>query len=385
MQLFIACLVGKLSACFLKLLGFEASTWPGHLGLKIDPSLIRKLEKRLKCGSVVITGTNGKTTTANMAAHILKRAGFTVIHNSSSANLLNGLATSLILSTRFKGTYPQYGDKSVGVFEVDEAVFKKALEEFTPEVVALLNLSRDQLDRYGEVDLLMRQWRHALERLKSLGSQPRIVYSAKDKKIGQVVRGFFKSNLYPTRTFKLSARGKEPQFFYTDASFAITACSLLDVLPEKAGEALESFQPVFGRGEEIVYKGTLFKLFLAKNPKSFNANLDFWIKKADRKVVFWLALNDSIPDGRDVSWIWDIDSFLLRNLLKDRKVIVSGRRAYDLALRLKYAELNFGSVEVIPQLKKAAQAAGQAQEVVMLPTYSAMLEARKVLTGKKYD
>ncbi|MFH1896053.1 MAG: MurT ligase domain-containing protein [bacterium] len=376
MKLLIACLIGKLGAVFLKILGFSASTWPGHLSLKLDPHLVEKLESRLPCGSVVVSGTNGKTTTANMIAYVLTKAGYQVIHNNLSANLLNGIATSLVLSTKLTGTYPHYGDKSVGVFEIDEAVFPKALSRFTPEVVVLLNLSRDQLDRYGEVDLLVSKWREALLGLERQGSFPKVVYCSDDKRLQEVVGGFPEELSCPVL--------KQPQFSQTNVRFAVTVASLLGVSAKRAEALLAEFRPVFGRGEAVLWHASRFHLYLAKNPQSFNENLKFWLNKAGPKTAFWLLLNDNIPDGRDVSWIWDIDSALLFKLLRGRAVYISGRRAYDMALRLKYAGLDSNLLVVTRKVREAAEnIAATQKEVVVFPTYSAMLEVRKVLTGKR--
>lgn len=402
-QLVIACLVGKLVTFILKIFGHAATTWPGHIALKIEPNLLSMLESRLAHGSILITGTNGKTTTASMLAHTFNTSGFEVVHNQSSANLLNGIASSLVLSAKLYWGYPQFGDKSVGVFEVDEAVFSKALRFFTPEVIVLLNLSRDQLDRHAEVGLLVRKWQKALAALKE--KAPRVIFFENDSHLKEAVSGLRKDVLFPvSASYPISSppatpaacaggRGNFPNFFYQNQAAAIKAVSFFGISAFQAQKSLASFRPVFGRGEELRYKSCSVKIFLAKNPQSFNENLRF-LKSSDVACLparqgrqpsnVLVVLNDNIPDGRDVSWIYDIDLDLLKKVLKDKKVYVSGKRAYDMALRLKYAEIEEESVVIDASLKRILdKAAAESASLIVLPTYSAMLEVRKIIVGRK--
>ena len=390
MRLLIAVLVGKLIARILKATGHSATTWPGHIALTFDPGLVRKLENCLPKGSVLITGTNGKTTTANMLAHIFKDQGWQVVHNKTSANLLNGIASSLILSTKNNITYPHFVDNSVGVFEVDEAYLSTALDQFKPEVLVLTNLSRDQLDRYGEIDLLVDKWRTSLKELAVKNALPFIVYDSSNEHLAKVVKGLKKEKLYRVSNLsklpKLLKSRDYPAYSQTNASLAIEAASQLAVNKEYALNALKTFTPVFGRGETIIYGSTAFYLYLAKNPQSYNLNLQYWLtRKAAKKTGYLLVLNDNIPDGRDISWIYDIDSDLLYKLLKDCKVYTSGIRAYDMALRLKYAGLETKNYVITNNINEAInKAVKECEEVVVFPTYSAMLEVRKVLVGKSF-
>ncbi len=385
MRLRLAIIVGKFTHNFLKILKIgSGSTWPGHLALKIDPKIISKLEARLSGGSVLVTGTNGKTTTVAMIASILKADGFCVVHNQTSANLLSGIASSLILSTKINRLYPHFVDNSVGVFEVDEAYLAKAMGAFNPELLVLLNLSRDQLDRYGEIDLTVEKWRGALKKLKEKKVLTKIVYTKEDQYLQEVVKDFPKTQLFPILAEQENQLPEKPGFFTINASFAKKVSSLLNVSPAVANKAIGEFKPVFGRAEELIYKEKQVRIFLAKNPQSFDQNLQFLIKsKISPQTGVVIILNDNIPDGRDISWIYDIDSKLLCKALSEKKVYFSGKRAFDFALRAKYAGLNVDRNNIDLNIKKSLDKASLAnQSVIVLPTYSAMLKVRKLITGK---
>ncbi|MGH7245767.1 MAG: DUF1727 domain-containing protein, partial [Candidatus Levyibacteriota bacterium] len=139
--------------------------------------------------------------------------------------------------------------------------------------------------------------------------------------------------------------------------------------------------PAFGRQEKILINGKTIEIFLAKNPTSFNQSLETIAALKAKHVLF--ALNDRIPDGRDVSWIWDIDFEEYRNTFSS--ITVSGERVFDLALRLQYADIRMTNIEFRLGLaiQKALDTIPQGQTLFILPTYSAMLDVRKIVTGKK--
>jgi lipid II isoglutaminyl synthase (glutamine-hydrolysing) len=139
-----------------------------------------------------------------------------------------------------------------------------------------------------------------------------------------------------------------------------------------------NFQPAFGRQEEIILNNKIIKIILSKNPTGFNQTirtLDEFSK--DEKTIL-LVLNDRIPDGRDISWIWDVD---FENL-KSSKVFISGDRCFDMGLRIKYADIKNYYIDqnLRTCLLKALE---DTETLYILPTYSAMLEVRKILSGKK--
>ena len=153
---------------------------------------------------------------------------------------------------------------------------------------------------------------------------------------------------------------------------AVTTAKSLSIPDAKILNALKEFTPAFGRQEEIVGNGRKIHLFLSKNPAGFNASLRTVLEMGAKNIV--LVLNDRIPDGRDVSWIWDVD---FETIPKNVRITVSGDRVYDMALRIKYAGLE---AKIEPNLRNALDVK---YETYILATYSAMLEVRKILKGRK--
>ncbi|HET9849705.1 MAG TPA: MurT ligase domain-containing protein, partial [Candidatus Dormibacteraeota bacterium] len=162
---------------------------------------------------------------------------------------------------------------------------------------------------------------------------------------------------------------------------ALAAAKALGIPLKKGAEALANFTPAFGRMERTVVDGHPAVLLLAKNPTGFNEVLRTAIRFG-KATSFLIALNDRIADGQDVSWIWDVDFEQLKDV--DQHIVVSGDRAFDLRVRLKYAEIPADRIEVVTDwrtaLWQAAQATPSGQTLFILPTYTAMLELRGVLT-----
>ena len=159
-RLISAILLGKITSLILKLSGSGATAAPGLFALKIDPNLVKKLSRKIKGGSVIISGTNGKTTTARLTFDILS-SKYKIIHNRQGSSLLRGIASTLIQKA------PVFGkiDFDLGLWEVDEATLSAAIENLSPKKIVLLNLFRDQLDRYGEVDTVRKNWQKSLSKL----------------------------------------------------------------------------------------------------------------------------------------------------------------------------------------------------------------------------
>lgn len=379
----------------------SGGTWPGEIALKLDPHILSKVAPK---NVILVAGTNGKTTTSLMIKTILENAGHRVVHNASGANLLNGVVSAIL--TTPTGDY--------GVFEVDENTLPQVLKFIkSVKCLVLLNLFRDQLDRYGEVDVIADKWRSALGTLKtpnfklvlnaddpliaSLGNKNSMYFGLGDKKLFQespehamdsqfcpncgnklAYDGTYYSHIGIWHCSKCGLRRPKPDIsaaFYPlpglynhyNTLAAVAVAKALDLPVDLTG-----FSPAFGRQEEIAGH----KIFLSKNPAGFNESIRTILSAFTRpglaKVL--LVLNDRIPDGRDVSWIWDVDFELLAN--RCDSVICSGDRAYDLGLRLKYAGIK--NMRIEENLKKAVKGADY-----VLATYSAMLEVRKILTGHK--
>lgn len=356
----------------------DGTTLPGHLLLKLFPSL--PYQMHFNKGIILISGTNGKTTTSKITAQLLEALGLKVTHNKSGSNLMRGLLSAALLNTDFFGK-PK-GD--IGVFEVDEFSFSEALQFLSPTVVVLLNLSRDQLDRYGETDIIFEKWLSSVEKLSDNSTIICDGSQAEFQRIPEIFAGSIKFfDASPELSDKSNLHG---EFNAKNLNAASLILESLGYSRERLLPHISKLSVAYGRGEVISSNGKNYHLFLAKNPASFNNNLDMIEKEYPEIGTFIFALNDNIPDGRDVSWIYDIDSEKLKNVCRQKNVWVTGSRALDLAVRLKYAGVPVVEGNVSSDLKKAlfsAPLSMASSDILVLPNYSAMLQIREILTGKK--
>lgn len=405
-------MIGKIVYLLLRSLGFGAGTWPGEVAIRINPHILSSFASQFRKGIVLVAGTNGKTTTALMIKSILEAKGLRVVHNASGANLENGIVSACIQSANWSGKI----DADYGVFEVDEnslpIVIKSVKSVKSKVVIILLNLFRDQLDRYGEVDVIAQKWESALR-----GSNAVIIANSDDQLVAHLglhakttffgindktkflpkmehatdsifclscgsrlkYEGIYFSHLGIWSCTKCGQKRPKPDvssctsplpglYNMYNTLAAVAAAQALDIKQETINTSLSGFIPAFGRQEEI---GNV-KIFLSKNPTGFNQSLRTVLELGAKHLL--LVLNDRIPDGRDISWIWDVDFEILP---KNISVAVGGDRMYDLALRLKYAGIK-------AQLYENLESALDTKETLyVLPTYSAMLEVRKILMGRK--
>jgi len=442
----IAIWIGKLTSFFIKTLNLGAgATWPGEIAQRVNPRIFSELIGEQGKKIILVAGTNGKTTTVKLITSILKaqNSQAKVVTNQSGANLLNGLIYALIENADLLGKIRA----DYFIFEVDENVLPLVLSQIDPKVVILLNLFRDQLDRYGEVDLIADKWRRSLIKYNGTvilnADDPQIAYIGKetvDKKyFGLSNKNFFLSS-EPHATDSIycpicSKRLKYLGYFLSHQGIwkcvnckfsrpelniksknwpssllgvynmynvmaAVLAVKEFNLKGKAIKRAIIDFRPAFGRQEEFSYKGKKIKILLSKNPTGFNESIRTLIagvnnvayKKVKMKKMnscVLLILNDRIPDGRDVSWIWDVD---IEDLIFGFKtIIVSGDRVYDMGLRAKYAcetltDLE-GKIVVLERVKDAinqgVRRIKKGETFYILATYSAMLEVRKIITGKK--
>ncbi|MDO8451317.1 MAG: Mur ligase family protein [bacterium] len=431
-------------------------TWPGEVALRLRPTILTEFSHQART-VVLIAGTNGKTTTAKMVETILTAAGMRVRRNTSGANLDNGLVSAFVKDATPFGSIRS----DIFIFEVDEAVLPNILRQITPTIVVLLNLFRDQLDRYGEVDVIAEKWRRAfdsgLSREVLVPTQKKLEdQHIKKDQITYIINaddphlGYIGSELRsPVRYFGLDNRSlyRKKMQHATDAIYcakcgnrlkfgglyyshlgtwacescglrhasvevsgrsfrspieglynhyntlaAALVCRSLGLSDETIADGLMQFTPAFGRLETIEKNGKRVKILLSKNPAGYNESLRT-VLESDQKGPLLLVLNDRIPDGRDVSWIWDVDFEVItddEHMMKkhdEHMIIVSGDRCYDLALRLKYAGISMNRLMEVPDLKNALRQALDSTKIGetlwVLPTYSAMLEVRKLLIGRR--
>ncbi|MDP3724578.1 MAG: MurT ligase domain-containing protein [bacterium] len=447
LRFLLALWIGKSARLFVRLIGQGSGTaLPGLLALNIDPTFLHTGLKQLKDDCIVISGTNGKTTTAQMVRAVMKPPHQSLLMNKEGSNLLRGIASSIIEHSRLDG----HIQASLGLFELDEATLPLLLDIQPPRILVLLNLFRDQLDRYGEVDLIRKKWADAI---KKLPTETRLVLNADDPLVASLgkgwsnvvffgiddvsaasekpashldvracpscggklaMRNFFASHLCHYQCQKCSFHRPKPDIAAihiisngleeTDIGVVIhgkrqrltipipglpavystlATCAVAHILELDKTVVLDALRALprpFGRWERIEINGQKILLILIKNPAGASAVLDTLAGTKHNTLL--LALNDNLADGTDVSWIWDTP---FEKLPGAKRVIVTGTRANDLALRFKYAERK--TIEVVSSLKQAiirglhVKHGSDTGSLTILATYTAMLAIRKILTG----
>ena len=443
-------LVARLAALASRRLGRGGGTaLPGLVAERIEPNIVARLATRLGAGSAVITGTNGKTTTARLLAGMVEAAGRRAVHNRSGSNLMRGLAATLTAAATPRASFAQPA-RTAGVFEVDEATLPAAVSALQPRALAFTNLFRDQLDRYGEVDSIATLWRRALAQLPATST---VVLNADDPSVAALRR----QAPGPLLTFGVEAELTESaeahpadsrwcdrcgsefaysaRFFWHVGHWRCPGCDderpipdvaatvidaladgtrltmrtpagALDVLLPLAGlynaynalaatsaalalglpldaiaAGLERFTAAFGRQERLAVQGRTVEVLLCKNPAGVNQVLRL-LTAREAPLHLLVVLNDDIADGRDVSWIWDVDFELLAG--RTELLVASGSRAADIALRLSYAGAGDG-LALVDDPREAVQLAVSrtppGATLHVLPTYTAMLSTREQLAA----
>jgi lipid II isoglutaminyl synthase (glutamine-hydrolysing) len=419
------------------------TTLPGKLLWKLDPDAIDLLARRLPQGSVVVSATNGKTTTTAMAAEIL-RPRLRLAHNTSGANLVSGIASTLLHAN----------GAELGLFEVDEGALPEVARRVRPNALLLCNLFRDQLDRYGELELVAARWREAVAGL----ADAKLVVNGDDPQVGDLARLREGSRVFglddPRRALpalqhaadskyclrcgtpydyaaayvghlgdyrcpncgharpaldvvarEIELRGLDGAAFTLRAHEgerrvelalpglynvynALGAASLaleLGVPIDDVAAGLQRFSAAFGRFERIPVGDRRLLMLLIKNPAGANEVVRTLVDGSPPRVAV-VALNDEIADGRDVSWIWDVDFEPLGAGLET--LVASGQRAAELALRFAYGGLPRERIEVVPSLAAALdrglELTAPGGELAVLPTYTAMLALRRIVAARGY-
>ncbi|UPO78435.1 Mur ligase family protein [Arthrobacter sp. Helios] len=407
-------LVGKLVRAASRLRG-GGSALPGLVVEKIDPDFIRRTLSTLPLGVAVVSGTNGKTTTTKMVVELLEGQGLKVFTNRTGSNFTRGVAAALIGEVNLRGRL----DADIAVLELDEAHAVHFVKLIQPRYSLLLNVLRDQLDRFGEIDKTTR----LLEQI-ALATTDTVVLNREDPRVASIAG---------------SLSGPKAVYFGLDASLrstfpnddemrgsrseAIAAAQPADVVLERVAEdeadfrvddevtttslklrgvynifnaaaaltfarqilggradrpalfdSLANVQPAFGRGESLTVNGAPLELVLVKNPSGFRLGLKSF---AAHGYATMIAVNDNYADGRDMSWLWDVDFETLSGGVD----MVSGVRAYDMALRLKYDDVPVRDVETdIPAALAKFIAAAGTQPMRIFCTYTAMLSVRRELS-----
>jgi lipid II isoglutaminyl synthase (glutamine-hydrolysing) len=372
-MLYITILITRLTSFFISVLNLgEGYTWPGHIALKLYPRLLKSKAIDYPKGIVLISGTNGKTTTSKILTHLLECADLKVVHNKTGANLTNGIVSTILLDMNLFGKV----QSDVGVFEVDEFSLPGVLAALNPKILILLNLSRDQLDRYGEVDIILDRWKDAIKEV----SKTTLILDSDQARLREIVfDGQIKTfDSDPELLEKTSLHGP---FNAKNVNACAVAARIFGLSEEQIYHGLETFEAAYGRGEVLEYGNKSFRVLLSKNPASFNLNLEVVASGSLSGMALLFIFNDNIPDGRDVSWIYDINAKKLREACKNKEVFVTGKRYLDMAIRLKYAGIKIKEKNINGNMKTVLNKINSS-EVIVLPNYSAMLEFRKLITGK---
>lgn len=434
LKFYLSLIIARCAYLGIKLLNKSSGTsFVGMVVLKICPDFLKHCSKYIKKHIVTITGTNGKSTTSGLIAHILETANQKVVHNLKGANMLTGVANVFALSVE------PFKRFDYAVIESDEAYLTKLYDYMKSDYLVVTNLFRDQLDRYGELSTTAGFIKNAIDKNPDL----KLILNADDPIVATfnttqytVFYGienveydcsYEHNSNAPSEVFNCAC-GEElkysKQFFaqqghyycpkcgykrhkcdypadvkvYNDYSiitvqnreisfeFKINLAGLYNAYnalaaiafgfetglnQEEIQKALDTYHAIFGRTEKRIINGNPTIIQLIKNPTGASEVL----KTVDLNSNIVIAINDNYADGRDISWLWDSDFEQLKNA--EKLIITSGTRANDMATRLKYAGIPQEKIIVEPNLKKAIDKATMAGKTTILPSYTALLKIEK--------
>ncbi|MDD3262044.1 MAG: MurT ligase domain-containing protein [Oscillospiraceae bacterium] len=405
-----------------------ASAMPGRFALRIDPQVLGQLAPKLKKGSIVVCGTNGKTTTNNIICRAVQSSGCSVLCNRAGANMASGVVTALLPG---KGA-------DWGVMEADELSTPHIVPFLKPKYMVLLNIFRDQLDRCGEIDTVMQAIISALEQ----SPETVLIYNADDPFCSfiashakhtiafgiaedlhlpqdRVTGGRFCMKCgtqleYDYRQYgqlgafhcpKCDFRRAPLNFAATDVKLgggiaftvgdttiqtrysgvymvynllaAYAAARSLNCSAESFQKTLDQYDPKNGRLQKFTVQGHPVMLNLAKNPTGFNQNMALLLQDQGPKVIYFI-INDNDNDGNDISWLWDVD---FERLAQEKEMIVyaGGHRMNDLQVRLKYAGIPSELVSTVAEAAEKTRALPQEHRLYVLTNYSALAPTQREL------
>ena len=444
MRLFFAILICKLTRLALRLAGRGGTALPGKLALRVCPDMLSKLSHGVT--TVMVTGTNGKTTTCRMLEQMLRDAGRDCFANRSGSNLERGIAADFAANASLFGR-PK---RRCAVIECDEAAFRRVCGEIKPAVAVVTNVFRDQLDRYGEVTHTLSGIREGLRsspstqvclnadcsltaslapdapdrvrffgmdadlgRAAAVSDAPRCIFcgaeyeydyhtfahlggfrcpkcgysrTAPDVAVVEVDSLEPDSSLAELRVdgeYLPAAVSLPAAYNLYNAAAAVAAATALGIEAKAAVRSLAHIESGFGRMERFELDGTQVTMVLVKNPAGCDRAIDY-LAALPGEVTAVFCLNDEIADGTDVSWIWDAAfERLFEPGCKPRPLIVSGIRAEDMRLRLKYAGAAEEDVRLIHGVTELNDLIAKCSGgVCILPTYTAMLPLRAELASR---
>lgn len=439
-RFYTALVLARLTYLAIKLLHRSSGTsFVGMMTLKVCPDFLAHCRKYIKNNAITISGTNGKTTTSGLVAHIFEENQNSIIHNVKGANMLTGIANVFALNIK------PFKRFDYAVIESDEAYLTKLYDYFKADYLLVTNLFRDQLDRYGELSTTASFIQNAINKNKELklilnADDPLVTNFGKGK--NAIYYGFeeveFCSEIHntisnaPTEVFncicgkplqynkqffaqeghyycaKCGFKRPEPNYkgyvkIYSDYSelkirhndkdfefkinlvglynaynvLGAVACAMENGIDyQTIKKAVSTYKSIFGRAERRIINGHKTLIQLIKNPTGASEVL----KTVDLSSNIVIAINDNYADGRDISWLWDSDFEQLKNAQK--LVITSGIRAKDMATRLKYAGIPQEKIIVEEDIKSAIALAAKSdnieERITILPSYTALLKISKM-------
>lgn len=414
MQKSLITILGKAVKGVAKLRG-GGSALPGLIVERIDPNFIKSTLAELPGGIVVISGTNGKTTTTKMVVELLESQGLKVFTNRTGSNFTRGVVAALLGDVDMRG----HLHADIAVLELDEAHAVPFVNKIKPRYSLILNVMRDQLDRFGEIDhttnllrqiadktteavVLNREDYRIANIAKSLDKQKVTFFGLDDKllslfpndddlhKQAEKAHNIIKADVVlrnltaESATFEIDGQKVKTNLKLTGAYNIFNAAAALALVRTIVGdkvdqskliEALANVTPAFGRGEKLIVNGKPLELVLVKNPSGFQLGLKSF---SPAGYVTMIAINDNYADGRDMSWLWDVD---FSSLAKAGVKQVSGIRAYDMALRLKYDDVMVKNIDInLSKALKSFISSSPKTPKRIYCTYTAMLAIRRELS-----
>lgn len=419
-----------------RLTGKQGVTLAGQIALRLDPKILTELAGEVREKVFVVCGTNGKTTTNNLLCSAIEAEKKKVVCNHTGSNMLNGVVSAFVLSAGMNG----HLDADYACIEIDEASTVRILPHFKPDYMVLTNLFRDQLDRYGEIDITMNLLKKAMHMAPDMtvivnADDALSAYLAMDSGNSYVTYGiseqvfeessvneiregrfckncgeklvyhfyhysqlgdyecpscsfkrpdpdFDASNIYAGGKLAFDVEGRHItanyRGFYNIYNIlaAYTAARTAGMDLKHFNDVLYRFNPQNGRMEQFEINGTHIMLNLAKNPAGFNQNISAVMEDDTKKDVI-ILINDNDQDGIDISWLWDVDFDRFKDA-NVNSITVSGIRCQDMRLRLKYVDIP--SV-LEPDVEKAIQERIQngTGNLYVLVNYTALYSTHNIL------
>ena len=430
-----AVLAAKITGYACKKMGRHGVTWAGKIALKICPDILEQLSSQVRKDIFVVCGTNGKTTTNNVLCSALEAEGQKVICNHTGSNMLNGVVAAFVLGAKWNGRL----DADYACIEVDEASTRYVFPAIKPDYMVMTNLFRDQLDRYGEIDITMNILEEMMRKVPGMkvivnGDDALSAYLAMDSGNAYVTYGISKPVMKTAANEIREGRfckkcgerllysfyhysqlgdykcpkcgfarpkldfdaedvkvGDQLSFWVEDRRIAANYkgfYNVYNILAAYAGvrtagfgaehfnEMLSRFNPENGRMEQFRIQGTGVTLNLAKNPAGFNQNISAVMQDTSPKDII-ITINDNAQDGTDISWLWDVDFDLLADE-SIRSITVSGIRCQDMRLRMKYVDIP-SMLEADVEKAIRSRIKDGTGNLYVLVNYTALFSTRNIL------